>query len=197
MFIQPVVEDIIQEQILLTLFNKYRPETILYPAIGKRGNSYIRQKMSGFNDASRYTPYVILTDLDHIPCPPQLINDWINFPISQSLLFRIAVKEAEAWLLADRIGFARFIGVAASKIPLNSETIRHPKEFIVSLAKKSLKRSVRADIIPEGISSVGPGYNPKMEEFIVNHWNVENAIHNSNSLRKAIERITEFNPQMN
>jgi hypothetical protein len=189
MFIQPVVEDIVQEQILRVIFSKYCPELDLYPALGKRGNAYIKQKIKGFNAASLYTPYVILTDLDNISCPPQLLEEWIDFPSSKNFIFRIAVREAEAWLLADRIGFAKFIGVAASRIPLNTETILNPKEFVISLARRSSKRSVKVDIIPKGHSSVGPGYNPRMEEFILSHWNIENAIHSSLSLRKAIQRI--------
>lgn len=195
MYIQPVVEDIVQELILIKLFQRFRPDATLYSAMGKRGNSYIRQRMKGFNAASRYTPHVVLTDLDNIACPPELIDDWINFTISSGLMFRIAVREAEAWLLADRNGFARFIGISGKKIPMNCEEIQNPKEFIVTLARRSSKRTIRADIVPEGISSVGPGYNPKMEEFILNHWNIENAISNSRSLGKAVHRIREFNPR--
>lgn len=192
MFIQPVVEDIVQEQIFLRIFGEYRPDVTLYSAFGKKGKSYIKDKIRGFNDASRYLPYVVMTDLDRSACPPALIEDWIDFPISSSMMFRIAVVEAEAWLIADRKGLSGYIGVPADKIPTDSEVIKNPKEFIVSLVRKSRNKTLKMDIVPEGTSVVGPGYNLIMEDFIVNHWNIEEALNHSRSLKKAVERVKGY-----
>lgn len=192
MFIQPVVEDIIQEQILLKIFKKYRPDLTLYSALGKKGNSYIRDKIRGFNEASKHLPFVVVTDLDRSPCPPALIDDWIDFSLSSSMMFRIAVVEAEAWLLADRNGFGKYLCIPTNKIPHNSEEISNPKEFIVSVARKSRNKTLRVDMVPEGTSVVGPGYNLRMVDFISRYWDVEEALTHSRSLKKAVTRIKEF-----
>ncbi|RJQ42797.1 MAG: hypothetical protein C4538_13040 [Nitrospiraceae bacterium] len=192
MLIQPVVEDIVQEQILLRVFKKYRPDLTLYSALGKKGSSYIRDKIRGFNEASKHVPFVVMTDLDRRPCPPALIEDWIDFSLSSSMMFRIAVVEAEAWLLADRKGISKYLSIPAEKIPHNSEAIENPKEFIVSLARKSRNKTLRMDMVPEGISAVGPGYNLKMVDFTLRYWNIDEALSNSRSLKKAVTRIKEF-----
>lgn len=192
MFIQPVVEDIVQEQIILKIFGEYRPDVTLYSAIGKKGKSYIKDKIRGFNEASRHLPHVVMTDLDRIVCPPALIEDWIDFPISSKMMFRIAVVEAEAWLLADKNGFSSYIGVSADKIPTDSETIKNPKEFIVSLARKSRNKTLKVDIVPEGTVNVGPGYNLRMSDFIMNHWNIEESLNHSRSLKKAVKRVKGY-----
>ncbi|MBI2272037.1 MAG: DUF4276 family protein [Bacteroidetes bacterium] len=191
MFVQPVVEDIIQELILIKLFEKYRPEVNLHGAIGKKGNSYIKKQLHGFNNASKHVPHIIITDLDDLPCSPSLIQNWIDFKPTKDFLFRIAVREAEAWLFADRKGFSKFIGAPLNKIPSDSETITHPKEFVIFLAKKSKKKMVK-DIIPQGTAKVGPGYNMVMQDFIIRYWNIQEAINHSRSLAKAVKRIEIF-----
>lgn len=191
MWVQPVVEDLIQERIINKLFRELRPEINLLNALGKSGNTYIRQRMRGFNEAARHLPHFVITDLDSIVCPPVLIQHWVDFTPRAGFLFRIAVREAEAWLLADKIRFAEFIGVSSSLIPDDSEQVNDPKEFIINLARRSRKRSIK-DIVPTGTSKVGPGFNLVMEEFIHHHWNVNDAANNSRSLRKAITRINQF-----
>ena len=48
------------------------------------------------------------------------------------------------------------------------------------------------DIVPEGTATVGPGFNPRMEDFIYKHWNIEAAMKHSRSLEKAVLRIKGF-----
>jgi hypothetical protein len=47
-----------------------------------------------------------------------LTGNWIqNKSIPSKLLFRVAVREAEAWLMADTDAFSAFSGVSKGKIP--------------------------------------------------------------------------------
>lgn len=197
MQVQPVVEDLVQERIVFKLFSALRPELDLLNSLGGQGNSYIRLRMKGFNDVSHVLPHFIITDLDNTPCAAELISKWIDFQMSDRLLFRIAVREVEAWLLADRKNFAKFFGVPVNKIPLHVEQLSDPKEFVINLARKSRKKGIREDIIPEGTSKVGAGYNLRMEEFIHFHWNFNEALQSSKSLEKAVLRIKEFLRQKN
>ncbi|HEY7320113.1 MAG TPA: hypothetical protein VIE89_21300, partial [Candidatus Binatia bacterium] len=53
---------------------------------------------------------------------------------AQNMCFRVAVREVEAWLLADRERISRFLSVPLSRIPTNPEGERDAKEVMVSLA---------------------------------------------------------------
>jgi len=61
------------------------------------------QMMAGFG-----YPVLLITDLDRAECPPSLRRLWIDTQPHETFLFRVAVREIEAWLLADRDGIARF-----------------------------------------------------------------------------------------
>lgn len=191
MWVQPVVEDLLQEAVLTKMVEKYRPDLDLYPPIGKKGNTYIKTKLKAFNDASEAIPHIILTDLDDIDCAPTLVNEWINYQLSPKLLFRIAEKEVESWIMADRNRFASFMGIPVSKVPSDTQVIANPKLTLINFARKSKKKKIK-DIIPVGSSKVGPGYNLILEEFVINYWNVDDAAMNNSSLLKAIERLKVF-----
>jgi hypothetical protein len=191
MWVQPVVEDLLQEIILEKIVSIYRPDINLYNAIGKKGNGYIKAKLRAFNDASDALPHIILTDLDMVKCAPALLNELITFPLSDKLMLRIAEKEADAWIMADRNAFADFAGIPVNKIPLNTQQIPDPKEFLINLARRS-RRKIIKDIVPAGTSRVGPGYNPILQDFVINFWDPKVAITFNGSLNKAVKRIKLF-----
>lgn len=187
-YIQAVVEEILQESLLQKLIQVYRRDIVIKGISGKKGNDYIRRSLKGFNEASKFIPHIIITDLDRVKCAPILISEWAGFPIKSTLLFRIAVKTSDAWILADRKSFSQFFGVPLNKIPLDTETITEPKRFIINLAKNSRKKFTK-ELIPVGNAIQGPGYNLHLQKFVFNHWNPEEAVRSNQSLRKAVERI--------
>ena len=86
-----------------------------------------------------------------------------------------AVREVEAWLLADAARLGRFLGVPAARIPLSPDTLRNPKQEMVNLARRSRSRSIREDLVPrpEGGRQVGPAYTSRLIEFVqgaANGW---------------------------
>ena len=99
-------------------------------------------------------------------------------------------------MLADRQGFSNFFSVLTNRIPLDVESITDPKDFLVSLAKKSRKKNIREDIVPQkgSTAKVGRNYNSCLSKFVYQKWNLENARNNSVSLRRTIECISNFNP---
>ena len=113
-----VVEDILQEIILRKLLKAYRNDIQIISVSGKCGNLYIKDKIRTINEASRYLPQIILTDLDRKICAPQLKQEWINFEIHKNMLFRIAEKEIDAWILSDREAFAAWMGISVNRIPV-------------------------------------------------------------------------------
>ena len=76
---------------------------------------------------------------------------------------------------------------------LNTDNIPNPKEFLVSLARRSKKRRLRDELVPEPGAKipVGYGYNTRLMEFIREHWNLERAATISPSLKRTLDRLSE------
>ena len=139
----------------------------------------------------------MLTDLDNYDCPPELINEWMNFKPNPGLIFRIAVREVEAWLLADIEGLAAFFKISSANFPREPEKKSDPKKALIKLAEKSRIRRIKEDILPlNPNASIGPNYNSRLAEFVFNHWNIGSALNRSESLKKAYKKLEEFEPQM-
>lgn len=143
-------------------------------------------------------PYLLLTDLDTAECAPVLIDEWLPKPLvkNHNLIFRIAVREVESWLMADREAFAGFLSVKTELIPEEIDNLENPKAFLVGLAKNSRNRSLREDIMPKPGTNAkqGPNYNNRLCEFIRSTWCPLRASESSLSLERTCKAIMEFNP---
>ncbi len=188
-FINIVVEDQLHEAILKKIFKYLRNGIEINTVYGLRGKDYIKNKIKNYNLASKIIPYVILTDLDTNVCPPTLLKEWIDFEITENFIFRIAVKEAEAWLIGDKINFSKFMGISSAKIKGNSEHINNPKEYIGELAKQSMRKEIRDSLIPQGTAKVGKTYNTTMVNFVFSQWRVEIARSENHSLDRAVRKL--------
>lgn len=190
-----VVEDTLGEYLLREILCQSKNRFLIGACYGKGGIGYIQKKIRGFNNASRGMPYFVLVDLDRKKCAPSLIKEWFErSKIHHNLQFRIAVKEAESWLMADRETFADFLGIKKDLIPEDLDKVDDPKRFLINLAKKSLDSEVKHSIIPneKSTSKIGPNYNGLLGSFIVKHWKVSRAVVHSESLRRTFNRINKF-----
>jgi len=160
------------------------------------GFGWIKKKIGAFNNAAKGMPYFVLTDLDTSECAPLLIEQWLNAPRHPNLLFRVAVREVEAWVLGCRESFAAFLGVADNRIPTDVDQIPDAKRFLVNLARRSRKRAVRQDIVPQegSTAKVGPNYNGRLISFVESHWDPAVAKECSLSLRRTVEALDAFEP---
>jgi hypothetical protein len=153
------------------------------------GFGKIKKNILAYNNAAKYGYFFVVTDLDKdkYECAPILINEWLPSRQNSQLIFRVAVREVESWLLADKKNFASFFSVSPDLIPLSPDIIPDPKQLVISLARKSRKQSIKEAIIPlDKYASIGPGYNHEFCDFINNHWNIASARRHSPSLEKAI-----------
>ncbi|HOY71237.1 MAG TPA: hypothetical protein PL131_11430 [Methylotenera sp.] len=189
-----VGEDELSLAILTKLLNNYQTDACIEYSFLARGFGNIKTNISKYINASQVLPHVILTDLDNYTCARSLFTDWNITVIPPRCLFRIAVKEVEAWILSDRQGVADLLGIQLNKIPPYPEQVQDPKEVFLNLAKKSRRKGLSAELVSKNSANImiGPLYNFRMCEFVRNSWNVELAIQNSNSLSKAVSRITEL-----
>jgi len=191
-----VVEDSLSEAVLRKLLEVSGKRFAVGACYGHGGFGYIKSRIMGFNNAAKGTPFLVLTDLDKSDCPPVLINEWFSGQKNHNLIFRIAVREVESWLLADRNGFAKFIRIRETLIPADVENIGDPKQFLIDLVRKSPKTTLKNDIIPRERSTAktGPNYNGRLVDFVYHGWNIRTAQRNSHSLDKTVAALSKFIP---
>lgn len=192
-YINVVYEDAISEFVILKILNSFNGKFTHNESFGGRGNGYIKKNLPGFNQASQTTPFLVLTDLDRIECPIILLKDWMKFDKHPNLIFRIAVREIESWLIADQKGFSKFLGISEINIDKNPDQLSDPKNTLVNLVKKSRKRTIKEDIIPINSNAmIGPNYNEQLINYVENYWSLSRAIINSESLKRTIKRLDNF-----
>jgi hypothetical protein len=164
---------------------------------GKRGKASLLQRLSGFNSAARFHPWVVLADLDHDwQCAPLAREAWLSRPAT-SMLFRIAVREVEAWILADRQRMAQFLAVSESRVPADPEVLDDPKSTLVDIARRSRRKDIKLDLVPRLGSGapVGAAYTSRLIEFVSNAqsgWRPRVAAQRSDSLRRCLERLEQL-----
>ncbi|MBP7460085.1 MAG: DUF4276 family protein [Candidatus Delongbacteria bacterium] len=188
-----VFEDQISEYVMRKIINRSNRYSIgsLY---SKGGWGYIKKNIKRFNQASAQCPYFVLTDLDRGNCAPMLIDEWLGSKPNPQLIFRVAVREVEAWLLPDIEGFSRFAGVSQALLERNPESISDPKAMLFEIVKHSRKRSIKEDILPhDNYARVGPNYNGCLGVFVNEYWDIVRAADRSDSLRRTMDQIDLFN----
>ncbi len=158
---------------------------------GRTGKSYVLRRAAGFNNSARFRHWVLLVDLDNdFRCAGEAVASWMPDP-SALMCFRIAVRELEAWLLADWDTLAEYLMVSRDLFTVRPKDLENPKETLIDLARRSRSRAVREDMVPDPTAgqSVGPAYTARLIEFITNYWRPEVAAENSRSLTRCIEAL--------
>lgn len=184
--ISAAVEGIVDEAVVRKLITSLGGQP--GPVYGKNGKSALRTRINGFNNAARHAPWMVLVDLDgEQDCAPPLRESWLPAP-APLLCFRVAVRQVEAWLIADEEALSSYAGVARSRIPADPEGLPNAKVAMVDVARQSRRAAIRRDMVPrEGSGrSVGPAYTSRLIEYAEKQWRPEVAARRSDSLRRAI-----------
>jgi hypothetical protein len=158
---------------------------------GRNGKKLLDESILGYNEGARLAPWFVLRDLNNdAPCPGALIAQRLPSP-APLMCYRIAVRETESWLLADRERAAAYLSVALSRLPANPEVVIDPKRELVKIARHSKRRAIRDDVVPEKGSTarVGPGYVARITEYVVNHWRPVVAASSSRSLSRRLSAL--------
>lgn len=162
--------------------------------LSKRGKSKLDAALPELNRSARGIRCLVIRDLDNdASCAAELRRNLLPNP-APNMLFRVAVREIESWLVADRDKFARFMGISPNKIPENPDSLADPKAFVTGLAARSRVSRIREGVPPRlgsGIS-VGPGYAGIMGQFASEIWRPQFAEVASRSLQRCIVRLREW-----
>lgn len=194
--IKAAVEGIVDEAVVKKLIAHIGGATSgIY---GRKGKPFLHTKIGGYNNdaQTRRTPWLVLVDLDNeADCAPSMRDAWLPDP-AENFCFRIAVREVEAWLMADAETLAKHLSISPNRISRAPESIEHPKDEMVNLGRSSRRMAIQVDMVPHEKSRrrVGPAYASRLIEYVNNEWRPEVAAGRSESLRRAIlclERLAQ------
>jgi hypothetical protein len=177
--IRLAVEDELSEWVARRALST-RPASYFVGAVYSRGGfGYLKNQARAFNNAAKNCPFLLLTDLDQCPCPPQLVEDWLGCPKHPHLLLRVAVHEVESWLLGDAVGLGGFLGLRKAVGFEAPERLADPKQELLKLALRSPRRNLRDALARREKAGArlfqGPDYNATLSKFVIEDWNIEAA----------------------
>lgn len=161
-------------------------------SLDKRGQENFWRDFPRYLAAARQGHNVFaLADLETALCPSLLLSIHVSPPCPAALCLRFAIRMAEAWLLADVEGIARWLRISQAIVPRDPETLPNPKRDLVNLARRSPVRRLRDAMVPELGSSgiVGREYLPSITEFIGSKWSPMRAARQSTSLNRALAAL--------
>lgn len=189
-----VVEDAPSEAVLRRLVSLPEHDLQVTSVFRAGGFGQIKGRLANFRNACHVIPHIVLTDLDTCPCPPELLKNWQVGKLPEHMLMRIAVREVESWLLADREGIAKLIGVPLVKIPACPDELADPKQVLLNLARKSKSPRFASEFVPAKNSKAqhGPFYNQHLTAFATQFWDSHQAGLASPSLKRSMDRIKAF-----
>jgi hypothetical protein len=187
-----VYEDALSSAVIERLLTFSKTPVTILRKLGGKGCGYIRSRIETFQKAAHHQPFFVLIDSDKEKCAYRLLNSLL--PGQQrhhNFILRIAVREVEAWLLADSKGTSRFLGISERLVNTNPESLVDAKSYLIDLARRSRIRKLVEGLVPDSRTSavVGPEYNQILSFFVKQNWDIRAAASRSESLRRALAAV--------
>jgi len=165
-----------------------------FPKI-ENGFGAIKKKVPALKEMAENGIFsLVITDLDTAECPPSLIKQWCgdsggdNLSLPLGLIFRVAVREIESWILADREALSGFLGIPAANFEASPDDLSDPKQHLMNVLRKKGRKKWHREMVPKTASaSIGPLYNEKLCRFVRNDWDPGRAQVRSPSLKRSIQ----------
>ncbi len=193
MYFNLLVEGYVDEALASKLISHCGHESGI--TFGIKGWTYIHSKAKSFDQSCHGQGLLTLVDLmdTREQCPSVVVNAWVPNR-SPHHVFRVVMREAESWVLADRDSIAEFLGIPIAKIPFAPEDLEDPKRTLINLARTSRRKTVRDALVPADNTSAseGPLYTSEITKYIAERWNPEKASAQAPSLARAITRLKEL-----
>lgn len=187
-------EDILSEEVGLRLISELGEGFHVSLKLRRNGNGYLKSRIESLFQLAERNLVLLITDLDQDACPASLISVWLPSRVKpRNLLFRVAVREIEAWLIADHEGMLDLLGRKVTKLSDNPDLLADAKQTLLQYAQRA-PRSVRDDLLPakNAVAVTGLGYNRCLTEFVRDRWSPTRAAARSESLRRARARIRDL-----
>ena len=160
--------------------------------INTKGITKLVPELPRFVRQAEHQPVLCIADTDG-KCAKVLLSKWLPTALPENFSLRLAVSEAESWLLADSKALANYLEIAEKHVSKAPDEEADPKRHMLTLARKSKKRDIRLEVVSQtDVSKQGSGYNPHLCQFVKAHWSAQRAADNSPSLARAIHRIANL-----
>lgn len=163
----------------------------LAQSVSKHGITKLLPDLPRYQQLARVMPVLCIADTDRA-CPVNCLQKWLPHKPPADFLFRLAVTESESWVLADRAGFAGFLGIAVSKVEPAPDELPDAKRHLLQLARHSKVRLYRQEMVSASGDKQGTGYNQHLTTFVRERWSPETAAANSPSLARATQRLRQL-----
>ncbi|SFU63408.1 hypothetical protein [Alicyclobacillus macrosporangiidus] len=187
-----VVEGIADEAIVNRLLAHIGLTDGWYRLWNTGGKTKILSKLQAYNLAARRQPWFVLLDLDSAACAPTWLSE--TLPVrSEGMCLRLAVRQVESWLLADKRGVSEYLGVPSDVIPERPDDCAHAKREMLALAARGKHRRCKEMIIKrQGAILEGPLYTFHIQQFATDHWDIDLASTRSESLSRALAALRRW-----
>lgn len=195
-----ICEDPVHEMILQGIFISLEINSASFQVLPMRGKTQIDKNIKRYAKASISKRIIILRDLDNdAPCAPHFRSKWLNgideqTKTDKSFVSRLAVREGEAWLIADKDWCKTYLKIRESDlIKIKPESLSHPKEALLKLIDQgALRPRQKNDFLRRdgGNLHQATAYNDSLKAHMEN-WSAERARLNSHSLDRAIKAIAK------
>ena len=187
-----VTEDALSEAVIDRIIQFVGGDIEVVTRMRRNGIGYLKSKFPELVKLARSVPVLMLVDLDRKECAPSVLREWSQgSELPDGLLFRVAVHEVEAWLLADHEAFAEFARAPIGQLPANPDELDDPKKFLLNLIRRYARRPTKDSLLPRrgANSTVGIGYNNELIRFVKESWRPDRAAESSDSLARMIPRV--------
>lgn len=184
-------EDGLIEAILKRILTDLNYDMDVVIAICAGGRSKLQARVPALvRSACGGLPVIVCTDLDSTPCIARIIDEWFPQGVPKKMVFSVAIREADAWLLADP-GLSNYLA-SPGVTPLDPENVQDPKSTLIEIAKRSRKRDIKEEmVVAKGaVARVGPGYNRLLADFVRLEWDLALASQRCSALRRLIVRVS-------
>lgn len=159
------------------------------PSIDTKGVTKLQPSLPRYLSLARSLhPVLCIADTDG-QCAVELRAKWLP-QAHERFVLRLAITEAESWVLADRQGFAQALEAPLNKLPQCPDEESDPKRLILTLVKKSKIRQFRDEVVSSADpSKPGTGYNLHLGAFVRGQWDAKRAVEHSPSLARAVKHL--------
>ena len=190
--VHSATEDELSESVACKIIENYVPDATVGLKLRKGGSGYLKSSLHKFCQMAEREAVLMLVDLDRVTYAPSLIDNWFGGKaMPPKLFFRVAVREIESWLLADRPGLANFFEISKASLPSRPDELLDPKQSLLHAARGA-PRHIRSELlrIKGTMSTQGLGYNRVLTYFVERGWDAERARLNSPSLDRSLRRLS-------
>jgi hypothetical protein len=191
-----VAEDLLTQAVLHKCISEVLPAYSVARTEVKGGRGNVKRELAAYAALAQVMPVFVGVDLDDDDCAPMLLAGWGRLPPQAGFLLRVAVREVEAWVLADQKRIASFIGAAPNDVPRRPEELADPKRSLLELARAHAKAELKADLVPRNYDSlyprIGRAYNLRLCEFVRKSWRPHVARKKSPSLERALVALEQL-----